>query len=125
MSFASRENRTLKDVRVLFTKSLFEAKGFMGGEPKYSVMVILDKKNKAHMGFLNTLNADANSAAAELWPDEKTRPRSPFYGDSYLCPIKDGDSAINKDGIPYCEKNPELAGHWFIQPKTKDAPPGH
>jgi hypothetical protein len=123
MAFAGAENRVLKDVRVLFTKTLFEPKGFMGGALKYSVMVILDKKNPEHMSHLKQLAADDKEVRTELWPNEADRPRGELYGSTWEFSIKNGDDATNKERIPYKEKNPELIGHWFIQPKNKKQVP--
>ena len=122
MAFEGAENRTLREVRVMFTKNLFVPKGFMGGEPKYSVMVVLDKTNQAHMTQLKQLLADAKQVMEKVWPNEASRPRVTLYGNTWENAIKDGDVATNKEKIPYIEKNPELAGHWFIQPKNKKAP---
>jgi hypothetical protein len=123
MKFVGGPNRKLEHVRVLYTKALFKPRAFQEGNvPKYSVMIIFDKKDPKHMAHLKQLNADAMQVMNEHWPNPADQPRIPFVGSSWQNTIRDGDTATNKSGIPYLEKTPEIAGHWFIQPKNKDKP---
>jgi len=57
-----------------------------------------------------------------MWPDESTRPRTPFVGATFSNPVKDGDTAINKLGVPYREKDPTLEGHYFISASSGTRP---
>lgn len=120
--YVSRPTRLSPIVRVSYTKSLFEAKSVSGGAPKYSVRVMFDKKNPEHMNYLKLLAADAKSVLAEHWPDETKRPIIAFTGNTHSNVIKDGDTAVNKDGRPYCEKEPEVKGHYFIGASSKNKP---
>jgi hypothetical protein len=83
---------------------------------------MFDKTNKEHMAYLKTLAADAASALAEHWPDQAARPKLPFVGTNYLCPVKDGDAATNKEGTLYSEKDPVIKGHYFIGASSQNKP---
>lgn len=121
--YVGRPTRLSPAARVTYTKSLFEAKAFQPGQtPKYSVRVMFDKNNKEHMAYLKTLAADAASVLAEHWPDEASRPKLPFVGATHNNPIKDGDTATNKEGTLYSEKDSSIKGHYFIGVSSRNKP---
>ena len=120
--YISRPTRLSPMARICYTKNLYEAQAVSGGAPKFGVRVLFDKKNPEHMKYLKTLAADAASAIAEHWPDESKRPVLALVGNNYDSPIKDGDKAVNKNGRPYYEKEPEVKGHYFIGPRSKNKP---
>jgi hypothetical protein len=95
--------------------NLFTPKSVNGGTPRYGITLMFDKKNKDHMDFLKKLSSLCEETIVTKFPDIKRRPRIVLVGSSHLSPIKDGDTATNKDNIPYSETNPELVGHYFIR----------
>lgn len=119
----SGPNRLTPTVRVAYTNTLFEPKAVVvGGDPKYGVRIMFDKTNPADLAFLKQLNQDAEAVKAEHWPDPTKRPRIPFYGSTYQNVIKDGDTAVNKNGFLYSEKDPELKGHFFMGIASQNKP---
>lgn len=105
--------RTTPAVRVSYP-AVFEKRSMNGGVPAYSVTLMFDKKDADHMAFLKLLMADMTKVLEGNWPDVATRPRIPLHGHD-KSPVKDGDTAINQQGIPLKEKNPEYAGHFIIR----------
>ena len=112
MTVEHSEPRTTPAVTVCFP-NVFQMRSYKGGTPSYSVRLMFDKSNKEHMDFLKLLAADMKSVLERQWPDEATRPRIPVVGHD-KSPIKDGDKNCNGQGIPFKEKNPEVAGHFFF-----------
>lgn len=118
---ASRPNRTTPPVRVSYPQ-VFQARAVQAGQdPKFGIVMMLDKKDKEHMAYLKGIHADLQECLAENWPDERTRPRVPLVGGTDS-PIKDGDKTVNRQGIPINERNPEYAGHYIIRAATKNRP---
>lgn len=102
--------------------TIFQPKAFQpGGDPTFSIVLMIDKKNKEQMGFLRVLHADVKTCLETRWPDPAKRPRTPIIGET-RSPIKDGDKTLNSQGIPYGENNPEYAGHYFVRAATKQRP---
>ena len=113
--------RTSPAVRVSYP-TLFNPRAFQAGsEPKYSITLMIDKKNEEQMKFLKQLHTDMQEALIEAWPDESKRPRVSLIGDT-RSPIKDGDKTVNNNGIPLAEKNPEYEGHFIIRASTASRP---
>ena len=118
MATVSKPARTTPPVRLSFANQLWVPKAGDNGV-WYSVALMFDKNSSADKAFLKDLRADYEAVLAEQWPDESKRPRIPFIGG----PIKDGDVALNKSGIPLKEKYPDYAGHWIMSVGTSDQPP--
>lgn len=117
----SRPPRTTPVVRISFPQ-VFTPKTFMAGQvARYSVTLMFKKSDKEHMTFLNQLHKDAAECLAEKWPDEKTRPRIPMVG-ADKSPIKDGDTAVDNQGVPIREKYPEQEGHYIVRASTTSKP---
>ncbi len=87
--------------------SLFEATGFQGSEPKYSITVIWDEDED-----MSKLKAACDAAIAKKWPEGRPA--------NLTMPLKDGDTKLDKDG----NVRPEFAGKKFAVMKSKqtDAP---
>ena len=110
----SRDARTSPAVRVSFP-TVFTPKAFQAGQdPKYGIMLMLEKNNPEHIAFLKKIHQDAGEILVEAWPDETKRPRTPLIGD-IRSPIKDGDKTLDTQGRVLCEVNPEYAGHYLIR----------
>ncbi len=82
--------------------TVFEPKAYKGGDPKYSIVMLFDKK-EVKKGILNDLQKLVKATAMEKWgeiPDEVLKV------DSEYCPFKNGDSEkkVGYDGY---------AGHFF------------
>lgn len=119
--FVSRDPRTTPPVRISYPTVVTPRAFAAGDDPKFSVVMMFDKKNKDHMSFLKDIREDLQACLEEKWPDAANRPRTPLVG-ATLSPIKDGDKTVNREGIPYKEKNPEYEGHFFIRASTKKKP---
>ena len=114
-------NLTTPAVRVSYP-SVFTPRAINPGDtPKYGIVIMLDKTDDEHKTFIKKLHAEAKAAQTAKWPDPAKAPRIPLVGHD-LSPIKDGDKAMNKQGIPLAEKNPEYVGHWIVRANTVDAP---
>ena len=94
-----------------------------GDTPKYGVVLMFEKGNPEHMENIKRLHQAAQDVFNEKWPDpnDPGTPRIPLVGHD-RSPIKDGDKALNAQGIPISEKNPEYAGHWIIRANTTSRP---
>jgi hypothetical protein len=109
-------------VRVSYP-SVFTPRSVNGGEAKYSITLMFDKKNPEHIKFLKeVLVPEATKALVDKWPDETKRPRIPIAGHD-KSPIKDGDKNCDQQGVPLHEKNPEYAGHWIVRAGSKEQKP--
>ena len=130
MANVSKPARTSPPVRISYP-TLFTAKSFAGGTPKFGVVIMFDKTNADQMAFLKLIHGDCTAALAEHWPDvmgadgsmipNPERPRIPVMGHTDS-PIKDGDKTSNRQGIPMAEKNPEYAGHYIIRASSTSRP---
>ena len=112
MAAERTEAMTTPAVRVSFP-NVFKKRSYQGGTPAFGIRLMFDKTNKEQMGFLKKLKTDMEAAQARQWPDAANRPRIPMVGHD-KSPIKDGDKNCNGQGIPFLEKSPELAGHFFM-----------
>ena len=83
---------------------LFEASGFEGQDPKFSVTMLWDKDED-----LSKLKAACDAAVAKKW-GEKPPANISF-------PMKDGDGKLDKDG----NQRPEYAGKKFAIAKAKES----
>jgi len=92
-----------------------------GQTPKFGVVMMFEKTNPEHKKFLNDLHADLNACLVEAWPDTAKRPRIPLIGET-KSPIKDGDTTLDSQGIPLCEKNEEYAGHFIVRASSTRKP---
>lgn len=117
----SKEARTSPPVRVSYPQ-VFTPKTFRAGQTaRFSIVIMVAKSDSDQVNWMKQLYKDAQEALLEKWPNEVERPRIPLTGhDSSL--FKDGDSAINKQGIPLVEKNPEYAGHYILRASTTQKP---
>jgi hypothetical protein len=112
---------TTKSLRVSYP-SIFVPRAYNPGDtPKYSIVVLFSKADPDDMKEVGQIYADLESALNEAFPDPATRPRTALVGDTYS-PIKDGDVTIDKNGVPYREKNPEYVGHYFLRASTETPP---
>ena len=118
----NRPGRTSPPLRCQFANQVWEAKSAGGGKPKFGITVLLKKDDKDAMAYLKLLHKDLNECLAEGFPNEATRPRTPLVGDNNS-PIKDGDKATTRQGIPLKEKYPELVGHYFIRAYSNEFRP--
>lgn len=99
-----------------------------GAKGKYSITMMFDKSNEIEKKALRKLVADLQSVLEEQWKDPATRPRIPIVantkGSGPKSPVKDGDIAVNDQGVPIKEKNPEYAGHYIVMAScTEDQVP--
>lgn len=117
----AKEPRTSPPLRISYP-TVFVPKPFQAGQtPRFGVAVMINKKDKVQMDFLRVLHKDATDVMAEKWPNPETRPRIPLTGhDKSL--FKDGDTALNNQGIPIREKNPEYVGHYIIRANSTQQP---
>lgn len=119
----SAPSRTVGPVRLSYTQNLLTPKAFrVGDTPRYGLTLLFDKKDPDHKAALRQLAEDAKSVLAAKWPNEANRPRTKIVG-GIDSPIKDADIAVNRQGIPMLEKNPEYAGHYVIRLGTTAQPP--
>ncbi len=91
---------------------------------KYRVTCMFDKQNPLHMAVVNQIKSELESLLVEAFPNAATRPANPIVaqqpGQGPGSPIKDGDVAVNSDGHPIKNNNPEYAGHYIVTPSSKD-----
>lgn len=102
----SGPKRTTPEVRCSYLNAFTAYKG------KYGARLMFDKKNPEHKAFLGELKKDAEAVIAQMWPNPADRPRTPILGQTRSL-IKDGDTTVDTQSVPYSEKNPEVIGHWF------------
>ena len=86
---------------------LFEASGFEGQDPKFSVTMLWDKDED-----LSKLKAACDAAVAKKWGEKPPA--------NISMPMKDGDGKLDKEG----NQRPEYAGKKYAIAKAKpeDAP---
>ena len=75
---------------------------------------MFEKNNPEHISWLKKTSAEYDAFLAACYPDPAKRPRIKFTGDANS-PCKDGDTAVNKMGIPIKEKYPEYEGHYILR----------
>lgn len=86
--------------------------GKNGGEPKYSVTVLVPKIDFATKQRIDAaISAAIAEGAAKLWGGL----RPPILG----IPVYDGDGARPSDGLPFGK---ECKGHWVFTASSKNAP---
>lgn len=93
-------------VRFSYAK-VFEPESFEGGEPKYSVAILIPKSDKATLGAVKKGLQAAVEMGREKFGDGFKAPNS---GNHF--PLRDGDE---KD-------NPEYKDHYYINAKSKRKP---
>lgn len=82
-----------------------------GGEPKYSVTLLIPKSDFATKADIDAaIQAAANEALSKVW--NGVRPPQ------LRVPIHDGDG-VRQSGVPYGD---ECKGHWVITASTKNKP---
>lgn len=82
-----------------------------GGEPKYSVTLLIPKTDVATKADIDAaIQAAANEALSKVW--NGTRPPQ------LSVPIWDGDG-VRKSGVPFGD---ECKGHWVMTASTKNKP---
>ena len=81
---------------------LFEASGFEGQDPKFSVTMLFDKAED-----LSALKAACDAAVEKKWGSDRPA--------NIQMPMKDGDGKLDKDG----KQRPEYAGRKFAIAKAK------
>ena len=86
--------------------ALFEAVGFEGSEPKYSITVLWDKDED-----MSKLKAACDAAIAKKWPEGRPN--------GLKMPLKDGNDKRDKDG----NVRPEFANKKFATMKSKQSDP--
>ena len=106
------EKYTTVPVRMSYLQ-IWSPKSIMGSEPKYSAVLMFDKKSKEQMADLKKIIGVLEIVKKVKWPDESKRPRLPVFGKDNSF-IKDADQACDRQGTPLIEKNPEYAGHWIM-----------
>jgi hypothetical protein len=120
--YVSGPNLTSPEVRVSYAY-VFEprANGDDDEKKKCSITLMLDKTNPEHKKFVEKYHQALKDTMAKHWPDPRTRPRNKLIGDTYS-PIKDGDTTVNKNGIPLKETDPYYEGHWLIRASNVKKP---
>lgn len=120
-SSIAQDSRTSPVMRISYPQ-VFTPKAFQAGQtPRYGVVILIDKKDKEQMAFMRLLHADAAAVLAVKWPNPETRPRIPLTGHDKSV-FKDGDTALNNQGIPVKERNPEYTGHYFVRAGSTQKP---
>ena len=94
---------TTPEFRVSFP-AVFKPKSFEGQEPKFSIVMLFDKKNKEKLAALNEA---IKLAATEKWGADKAK-----WPKNLKTPIRDGDEK-ELDGY---------AGHYFVTASSKQRP---
>lgn len=99
------------EVRLSYANLTTPRAAQQGGEPKYSVTLLIPKtdvKTKADIDA--AINAAANEALTKVW--NGARPPQ------LATPVWDGDG-VRKSGVPFGD---ECKGHWVITASTKNKP---
>jgi len=95
--------------------NLFRPVSFQGGDPKYSVVLMIPKSDTQTIAKIRA----AQKAAAELGAVSKFGGKVPAKVKTTL---KDADVDVNLDGEVYAEANPEYAGHYIMNVSSKNKP---
>lgn len=81
-------------------------------DPKYSIMLLLPKSDTETLKKMREV-------------EKRTAQESKVYGGKVppklTSIITDGDGE-NQEGVPWTEKNPERAGHWFFSVRSNTRP---
>jgi len=86
--------------------NLFEASGFEGQEPKFSITMLWDKEED-----LSALKAACEAAIVKKWGDKRPA--------NIQMPMKDGDEKLDAEG----KVRPEYAGKKYAIAKAKQSDP--
>lgn len=121
MAATAKGPKTSPVLRISYPQ-VFTPKAFQAGQiPRYGLVIMVDKKSKEQTDFMKLLYKDATEVLVEKWPNPEMRPRIPLTGhDKSL--FKDGDTALNNQGIPIKEKSPEYVGHYLIRANSLQKP---
>lgn len=99
------------EVRLSYANLTTPRASQQGGEPKYSVTLLIPKTDVATKADIDAaIAAAANEAVAKVW--NGARPPVPAI------PIWDGDG-VRKSGVPFSD---ECKGHWVMTASTKNKP---
>ena len=115
MTYQSNPTRVVTgEVRFSYVNLLKPRESQYGGEPKYSVTILLPKSDTATKQRIDA----AIEAAKELG---KSKHWNGVIPPMVAIPIHDGDGGKPSDGMPFGE---ECKGHWVFSASTKvDQPP--
>ena len=99
------------EVRLSYVNVITPRASQQGGEPKYSVTLLIPKSDYATKADIDSaIQAAAQEAVSKVWGG--VRPPQPRI------PIWDGDG-VRQSGVPFGE---ECKGHWVITASTKMKP---
>ena len=99
------------EVRLSYANLTTPRAAQQGGEPKYSVTLLIPKTDVATKADIDAaINAAANEALTKVW--NGARPPQ------LATPVWDGDG-VRKSGVPFGD---ECKGHWVITASTKNKP---
>lgn len=102
---------TINNVRFSYC-NLFQPKGNLGGDAKYSTTILVPKSNTSAKAAIDAAIAEAiEKGVTSKW--NGIRPPQPS-----IC-VHDGDGGRPSDGTPYGE---ECHGCWVLTASTKDRP---
>lgn len=100
--------------------TLFEPRAMQGGDPKYSVTLLIPKDGRGVDKWIGQLRAAVQNKIEEKWPNADKRPAKFKSG------IKDGDTCEFDTGANAGKLKkdvyPEMAGCWVIQASSKSKP---
>lgn len=99
------------EVRLSYANLTTPRAAQQGGEPKYSVTLLIPKTDTATKADIDAaITAAANEALAKVWNGA----RPPMLA----VPVWDGDG-VRKSGVPFGD---ECKGHWVVTASTKNKP---
>ena len=99
------------EVRLSYANLTTPRAAQQGGEPKYSVTLLIPKSDAATKADIDAaIQAAANEAMAKVWNGA----RPPML----KVPIYDGDG-VRPSGVPFGD---ECKGHWVMTASTKNKP---
>lgn len=99
------------EVRLSYANLTTPRAAQQGGEPKYSVTLLIPKSDAATKADIDAaIQAAANDALAKVWNGA----RPPML----KVPIYDGDG-VRPSGVPFGD---ECKGHWVMTASTKNKP---
>ena len=99
------------EVRLSYANLTTPRAAQQGGEPKYSVTLLIPKSDAATKSDIDAaIQAAANEALAKVWNGA----RPPML----KVPIYDGDG-VRPSGVPFGD---ECKGHWVMTASTKNKP---
>jgi len=102
------------EVRFSFVSLLKPRENQYGGDPKYSVTILLPKSDTATKAKIDAaIEAAKNKGKSDKW--------NGVVPPNVATPIHDGDGVKHSDGMPF---GPECKGHWVLTATTGvDYPP--